>query len=302
MTLPTLKFDEEFFKEEIRWDYTVSAEMKKVWAVELDMLQKLLDVCKKYGLNIYADGGTLLGAIRHKGFIPWDDDIDMLMMREDYEKLVSVALEEFQNPYFFQCYKTDENWYRGFAKLRNSNTYVLEIGTEQGLDIKYNQGIFIDIFPYDRIPKSKIRLNITRLRLTWENICISNSTREISIKSWRAKLLSAILNLFDYDIKKMMHEFEKTATKYKNKDCAFIGPLIFLLEDKYIKELDWYSKVELMNFENIRIPVPCGYKEILSRQYGDYMNPVKGTALHQGLFFDTEKSYLEYRENKYGQS
>ena len=97
-----IKLPENFLDEEIRDDYVVSSQMKQVWAVELDLLNKILEVCKKYNIKIIASGGTLLGAVRHKGFIPWDDDIDLMMMRDQYDKLCDVAEKEFKYPYFFQ--------------------------------------------------------------------------------------------------------------------------------------------------------------------------------------------------------
>ena len=90
------------FEEETRQNYLISKEMKQVWACELDLLKKLLQVCEKYNLKCWADAGTLIGAIRDHGFIPWDDDIDVAMLREDYDKLVSIADKEFAHPYFFQ--------------------------------------------------------------------------------------------------------------------------------------------------------------------------------------------------------
>ena len=90
--------------EEVIDGHLVTTETKKLWAVEMDIAQKLLDVCKKHNLPIWAEAGTLLGAVRHKGFIPWDDDMDFCMMRKDYEKLMEIAPHEFLYPYFFQSF------------------------------------------------------------------------------------------------------------------------------------------------------------------------------------------------------
>ena len=88
-------FQDSFTQPEIRCGYYVSDSMKKVWAIELDLIRKFVEVCDKHGLRYFMDGGTLLGAVRHQGFIPWDDDADMIMPREDYNKLWYVAAEEF---------------------------------------------------------------------------------------------------------------------------------------------------------------------------------------------------------------
>lgn len=88
--------------KEIRQGYEISSEMKKVWNVQMKLLKKLLEVCDKHHLKIWADGGTLLGTVRDHGYIPWDDDIDMVMLREDYDKLLEIAPKEFEEPFFFQ--------------------------------------------------------------------------------------------------------------------------------------------------------------------------------------------------------
>lgn len=97
-----------FLEEEVRCGYTVTRKMKEVWAVELDLLKEFKRVCNKYDLKYCADGGTLLGAIRHQGFIPWDDDLDIAMLRKDFEKLNEVAPAEFKKPYFWQTEETDK--------------------------------------------------------------------------------------------------------------------------------------------------------------------------------------------------
>ena len=117
-----IKLPKGFLNEEIRNGYVVSSQMKEVWAIELDLLVEFDRVCKEIGVKYFLDSGTLLGAVRHKGFIPWDDDIDVSMLREDYDRLVQRGPSLFKAPYFFQCAYTDEGYYRFHAQLRNSET------------------------------------------------------------------------------------------------------------------------------------------------------------------------------------
>ena len=140
-------FNDDFFCEEEKAGYLVTKERKEVWAIEIDLLMQLDAVCKKYGLKYCVGAGTMLGAVRHKGFIPWDDDIDVYMLREDYDKLLSVA-SEFHYPYFLQNSYTEENLLRAYTKLRNGMTTGT---TKRDRYRKMNHGIFIDIFPLDGI-------------------------------------------------------------------------------------------------------------------------------------------------------
>ena len=169
-----LKLDipKSFLREEERCGHIVTREMKELWAVELDLLSEFKRVCEKYNLYFSADSGTLLGAIRHKGFIPWDNDIDIFMLREDYEYLCRIAPKEFKVPYSLVTYKEDCRSSMGFAKLYNLHTTAIE-----NPYINRIQGIFIDIFPLDNVPddiklfeqqkKDVFRLARTLGRLTY---------------------------------------------------------------------------------------------------------------------------------------
>ena len=94
--------NQDFLKEEVRWDHFIDQKQKKIWALELEILEFLDAICKKHGLRYYLEHGSLLGAARHQGFIPWDDDLDVGMPRPDYEKLKVIMETEIREPFFFQ--------------------------------------------------------------------------------------------------------------------------------------------------------------------------------------------------------
>lgn len=135
-------------------EYVVSEEIKKLRIVQMDLLRRFINVCKKHHITYYAAGGTLLGAARHKGFIPWDDDIDVQMMWDDYQKLMDVAEEE-EYPYFLQTYRNELFGEVTCNRLRRSDTTgYTRWEHENAIDPNYNKGIYIDIFPMFPIPKS----------------------------------------------------------------------------------------------------------------------------------------------------
>ena len=134
-----LKLPDNWLRSEIRGDEFISSWTKEIWAIELDMLYKFMNICNKHNLRWWVDGGTLLGTVRHKGFIPWDDDIDVFMMREDYDKFVDIAKTEITGNYFLQTDWTDDK--------------------DLSVKFDFNQGIFIDIFPFDNVPDDEHEYN-----------------------------------------------------------------------------------------------------------------------------------------------
>ena len=120
--------------------------LRKAQLIMLDMLIEFDAICKKYKLQYWLDSGTLLGAVRHRGFIPWDDDIDLSMPVEDYNKFIEIAESELSSEIFFQTSQTDKNFKFDYIKLRSNKASIVEFH-EKDKPIKYHQGVFVDIFP-----------------------------------------------------------------------------------------------------------------------------------------------------------
>ena len=281
----------DFLKEEIKLGYTISLEMKKVWAVQMDLLQVLLDVCDRHGLRIYADGGTLLGAIRHQGYIPWDDDIDMVMLREDYDKLMELT-EEFQNPYFLQNVYTDPHYTHRHAQLRNSETACWS-QNEKGCPKRFNQGIFVDIFPADSIPQSPRHF--------------ARYYKKEGVARQKFRLVSKLTNAFPEPLymffrnktsflsdKKRYAEYENVLRSVKAMCHGNVCEISF--KHNYpLMQIDDFDEPVLVDFEYMKMPVPQNSHRLLELQYGsDYMTPKQAPTVHGGLNFDVEHSYKEH--------
>lgn len=299
-----IKLPKGFLDEETRCGYFVSKDMKKVWAVLLDMLFEFDRVCKKYDISYFASGGTMLGAVRHKGFIPWDDDIDLMMFRDQYEKLCQIAPSEFKHPYFFQTQYTDFGSLRGHAQLRNSETTGI-LKTELEQKKNFNQGIFIDIFPLDAVIDNKTLFDkqyhdamIYKSRSvfwsgwTKENFYPSKSSIFTFIKKCSSILFNPIIKKH---VNNNYRKFEETCKRYNSHNTEMISTLSFVFnKELHFKYRSDYTKLIDMDFEFIKIPVGAKYDHALTKRYGDYKSMVIGNSDHGGVFLDPDKSYKEY--------
>ena len=276
---------------EIRKGYLISSEMKRVWQVQMTLLRKLLDVCQKHQLRIWGDGGTMLGTVREHGYIPWDDDIDMVLLRPEYDRLVQLAQSEFEPPYFFQCGYTDHYYPNGHARLRMDGTAAIPQNLVSPCSKKHF-GIFIDIFPYDAVPdnkddelsqiKQRDSLNKLLLRVDkgWDPIHPFSSIKYVMKRPHFTSLYAQYENLF---------------RKYSIDDNRFISCYSFQVNPRhFLRDKEWYSETVYLPFEDMMMPLPKEYDKILRLQYGDYMTPVKAPSYHCGfLALTAEKSYQE---------
>jgi lipopolysaccharide cholinephosphotransferase len=280
---------EDFLKEEVRNNYLVTSNMKKVWHIQLDMLKEFIRVCNKYNLKYFADGGTLLGAIRHRGFIPWDDDIDLIMFRNDYDILVHKAAKEFKMPYFLQTAYSEKNYIRLHAQLRNINTTAI---LESDINQQFNQGIFIDIFALDGVAKDKKLLFKQEKRIRFYKkllwlIFYANIEKKKHIFT---RLLPKLIFKRNNNYAILFKKIEKEMHRIQVNDVDFVSNISFYGHIENILDKHWYDNTILCDFEDIKLPVPANYHEILRAYYGNnYMTPIQQPSYHGSVIFDTDR-------------
>ena len=282
-----------FLDEEDRGGYVVPAEMKQVWAIQMDLLTQLINVCQQNDIKMWVGGGTLLGTIRHHGYIPWDDDIDVMMLREDYDKLMAIGKDAFEHPYFFQNAYTDSGYSLGHAQLRNSLTAAIRPADSFKL---YNQGIFIDIFVLDAVPEDPaLRVSTIKesnrirrfLKARDTNILYSGRFTLIGrkLKARRAVKKQGWGNIY--------RKSEDLLRSVSFDNCRYVAPRSFV-GDRFLYDKHIFDETIWLDFEHIKVPVPKKYHEFLVVHYGsDYMTPRHDSTNHGELIFDTSRSYKE---------
>lgn len=280
-------------EEEYRDGYLVKAEMKKVWAVELDLLQRFIEHCRRHNLRCWVEGGTLLGAVRHKGFIPWDDDVDLAMPREDYDRLCQIGNEGLEPPYFMQTAYSDVDYFRAHAQFRRSDTAAIR---PSDCFQPFNQGIFIDIFPLDAAPDDmelvaaarKRSVKIFKFLKSKNTHCLSSGRLLLIFRKLRARYTVKKVG-WTYIYRKAEDEMRALA-KHPHTRVGEITTLGL----KPLWNIDCFKETVWLPFENIMVPAPGDYDYFLRQEFGDnYMTPIQAPSAHGELIFSTDRCYTE---------
>lgn len=247
----------------------IMSQIDELHRIELETLKVIIDICNRHQIKYMLIGGTLLGAIRHNGFIPWDDDVDLGMTRENYDKFARIAPLEFQHShYFMQTADTDPNFAFSYMKILDTNTYIEEKNNVNDA----RKGIFIDIFPFDLVPRqpeiqsavyNRFKINDTAILLRLGYNVIKTPFR----RDAREKSLDLFLS-----VAKLKERREKIMRLYDNE--PFHHYKNYASQYAYDKEV--LSQAELTEltthrFENLEVSIPKHYDRILTRMYGDYM-------------------------------
>ena len=261
-------------------------EFRKMQLLQLDMLVELDRVCKANDIKYQIWAGTLLGAVRHKGYIPWDDDADIVMLREEYEKFRKVVSQLNPEICFFQDHENDSEYRWGYGKLRRTGTKYVRLGQEH---IKCKTGVFIDIFPLDDVPISTIGQMLQDFhcfclrKILWSEVGRVNEKG--FMKLWYTLLskipMKFVFSQLDWYAKKSSNS---TPNKVRTLCYTSIGKLYYKhpLSERYGMPKRWFFNLQEFDFEGKRLVGLKDYDEYLTFSFGDYMTlpPVEKREQH----------------------
>ena len=254
-------------------DSIITNQIKKVQAVQLELVLEVKRICTKNNIKYFLIGGTLLGAIRHNGFIPWDDDLDIGMLRKDYSKFIECSKEQLRSAYFLQTWNTDECYPMPFAKIRKSGTRYVEKTSSKA---NQHKGIFIDIFPYDNVPDYYLFRQIQSFETyILKRLLLTKSGYELcGNKDYLKTIIYTVIHLFSIAItrNRLIKMLDKRMTLYNKRNTLRVtnigGSYGYRKESVHY---EWVLKLVEVKFENEILLCPHNYHDFLSNIYGDYM-------------------------------
>lgn len=273
---------------------TESDTLRKVQMIQLGILLEFDRICKKHNIPYQLFAGTLLGSIRHEGFIPWDDDIDLAILRKDYDRFLEIAPKELDDRYFLQTYETDNEYYKQSGRIRKNDTLMLQ---ELYEPFSIHHGIPISLMPLDNIEPDSLKGELHRklYQMVYNNLWRINNARAIENcrreKNKKKKFVRYILFGFSKVLPKSWTDglHTKVSTLFNHKETEYVSHLTNGATKKRfhaykMKREDFYDTVP-GDFEGHTFPIPRNYEEVLSNLYGDYQKlpPKEDREPHHGV-------------------
>lgn len=265
-------------------------DLRKAQLLMLKILKEVHKICEENNIKYFLSDGTLIGAIRHQGFIPWDDDLDIGMLREDYEKFCKIAPQILSENFILQNFQTDKGYGLQFGKVILKNTVWIE-KVAKNTNRQWS-GIYIDIFPYDNITENKkMQKLINRLYIFIQGLILIKF-KYINISNYEsmAKKLKYVLKkiyLCTISKKLLIYIRDSICKRYLNKSNTLVtkyGGNFYKNQNPY----NFYKDLTLQTFEDTSFYIPKNYDKILKNLYGNYMDipPIEKLRQHGIEYFD----------------
>lgn len=303
-----LQFSKDFYKDEEREGFLIKSMVKRSWASQMDVLNVINEICDRHGIQYFAFWGTMLGAVRHKGFVPWDDDMDIIMKRDDYDRFIDIVRDELPEGYMLLSIYSEQEWDTVISRIVNS--YSIDYNEEYLLKhhgFPYVCGI--DIFPYDYLPDDKETFDYMEnilsgaaqaksLYLKIEEAKANNKAPDEKDVKKLDIILSDLEKRLDFKFDRetylqnqLLCLFDSAGSSYGNKSSKFIScqverrkredaGLNFTIPSYLLEEAIDYP------FEGYTVRIPKYYEICLSKCYGkNFMTPVRGASAHDYPFY-----------------
>ena len=249
--------------------------LDKLHKVQLEMGIEVKGICEKHNIKYSIIAGTLLGAVRHKGFIPWDDDLDIGMLRKDFDRFIEVCEKELRDKYFLQTWETDCGFALPIAKIRKNGTRFVEKSSSKA---DLHSGIYIDIFPFDNVPNSRcIRIFQDKSTYILKRILLIKMDYILwEDDQFVKKTLYKILKVFSRivsikNIKKILYKIMTISNNKESEKVVAIGGAYTYKKESIKRE--WLEAQRNIEFEDTKFSAPVDYIDYLKYFYGAYMTP-----------------------------
>ena len=250
--------------------------LSAVQSILLGFLKEIDRICRKHGIKYFLGGGTLLGAVRHKGFIPWDDDADVMMLREDYERFLSVLPDEL--PPYITDQNKDPNSHFAFTKLRLDDTIL---STEFSARFDIHNGVFLDVLAQDKTSDNKLARRL-HMKLTAQ-------LRWLVLNKWRKTPMDANNRFVSFvgdvikdvmPLKALERMQDSMMTRYRKKPSKYLYDSMGRNVERGAYPIEWLDEAVYVEFEDTRLPIPKKWEEYLTYLYGDYMSMIPVSERH----------------------
>lgn len=300
-----MKIPDQYFEDEVREGFYVPGMIKRAWAAQLEILEDIKKVCEKHNIQYFAEWGTLLGAVRHGGFIPWDDDMDLCMKRSDYNRFLAVAKKELPQGYSMLNFHDDDDYWQYLTRVVNSRQISFD---EERLE-KFHGFPFvvgIDIFPMDFLAQDpeeeRLRCDLAALAAAVSDVIGDSGgiTEELEQKICQLEEMCNVRVDRSGNVRRQLYTLSEQLFSLYGEEESSELTLMPLWMDQGVFRMpkSYYEHSIMLPFENTQIPVPAAYDAVLRLKYGEYVKPVHCWDSHDYPFYKRQEHTLEEERGK----